>query len=214
MKQYIALPHPNRPGVVRKGTNAIVVHYTGNDKPHMDDVHNVKYMSRAFIKKENKYYEIDGVTDFRYGSAQVFIDMDSFIETMPLYEVAYGCGDQHYPLNNGYKGRTKLAHYALFDNPNQWTLNIELCNNDVIKDSTEDWDKTVANGIDYIRQYLKENNLKIDVMASMYPNSVGGPSKVGEVILARHYDITGKICPKPFVDDQEAWYKFLRAVSG
>ena len=31
--------------------------------------------------------------------------------------------------------------------------------------------------------------------------------------VIRHYDITGKICPKYFVEDEEAWDKFLSDVS-
>ena len=26
--------------------------------------------------------------------------------------------------------------------------------------------------------------------------------------VIRHYDVTGKVCPKPFVDDEKAWKEF------
>ena len=30
--------------------------------------------------------------------------------------------------------------------------------------------------------------------------------------VIRHYDVTGKICPKYFVEDEEAWKKFREDV--
>jgi N-acetylmuramoyl-L-alanine amidase CwlA len=32
-------------------------------------------------------------------------------------------------------------------------------------------------------------------------------------MLLRHYDITGKVCPKPYVDDPKAWQDFKALVA-
>ena len=37
---------------------------------------------------------------------------------------------------------------------------------------------------------------------------------LGVEAVLRHYDVTGKICPAPFVDDQGAWQAFLEELEG
>ena len=36
--------------------------------------------------------------------------------------------------------------------------------------------------------------------------------ELNEESLIRHYDVTGKLCPKYFVENEEAWKKFKKDV--
>ena len=180
-KNYISWGHPNRPGI-KNNPIAVVIHYTANDSPSATDIANVKYINRNYVKKDGKIYEANGKTKFRYGSAQWFIDEDSATLCIPQSEVAWACGDRQLPYNNGYKGQTKLAKELFNHRQNYMTINYELCNNG-------DWGKTCDNSIDIIAQDIIDYNIATHM-------------------IFRHFDITGKICPKPFVDDEQAWEKY------
>lgn len=87
-------------------------------------------------------------------------------------------------------GATTYKHAECRNNN---SINIELCSR---KDSNGNYyfkDETVKNAIE-LTKYLAE---KYDI------------SK--ENIL-RHYDVTGKICPEPFVRDDLAWNEFVESV--
>lgn len=71
--------------------------------------------------------------------------------------------------------------------PNYYLIGIEMCVN-----SDGDWDKTYKNTIELVAALLKKYNLKID---DVY----------------RHYDITGKDCPRMMIDSS-AWLTFKRRV--
>lgn len=79
----------------------------------------------------------------------------------------------------------KLSPY-----PNYTTIGIEMCHTD--KGFTEETLDTVAK---LVSQILLENNLTID---DVY----------------RHYDVTGKICPKFFVEDEKKWAAFKNKIKG
>lgn len=55
-------------------------------------------------------------------------------------------------------------------------------------------DKTIENTVEFVRQLMSEYNIPI--------NNV-----------VRHYDVTGKLCPKPFVDDVK-WNEFIERIKG
>lgn len=77
----------------------------------------------------------------------------------------------------------KLSQY-----PNYTTIGIELCHTS--KGFTEETLETASN---LVAQILVENDL---TAADVY----------------RHYDITGKICPKFMVDNEQLWKDFLKKV--
>ena len=207
-KAHIPKGHPNRPGTKLSALKAVVIHYTQNDNPGATDTMNVKYIGRKYVKKENKSFESDGVTPFRFGSAHVFCDMDSVTEAIPLDEVAWGCGDKNY--KGGYQ---RIAEKVFKRRQNFETISVEICNNDVIKNSPEDWEKAVANAMQWVIIFLREYNLKVDFTGSIYPQAVEEAPEAGKILLLRHYDITGKICPKPFVDQPKEWEKFIKEIA-
>jgi len=96
---------------------------------------------------------------------------------------------------------------------NYETIGIEICNNDVIKNSTEDWDLAVANAKEWLVEYLNTYGLTIDRAGSLLPQAANESPLAGTVLLLRHYDITGKICPKPFLDDEIAWKNFVEEIA-
>lgn len=55
-------------------------------------------------------------------------------------------------------------------------------------------DKTIANTVEFVRQLMNEYNIPKDN-------------------VVRHYDVTGKLCPKPYVDDVK-WNEFLSKIKG
>ena len=118
----------------------------------------------------------------RYASAHFIVDDHSTIQCIPENEVAYHVGAKRY-LEAGQK---IMAGGSL--NPNYYTLGIEMCVN---KDG--DWDKTYQNSVSlaaflFYKFQMPENS------------------------LYRHFDITGKDCPKMMIEP-EPWERFINDVS-
>ena len=210
MKQYVSMVpkgHPNRPGLKLEALKAIVVHYTGNEHPTMTDTANVRWISRSYVNKGSKIYETDGVTPFRFGSAHVFFDMDSMTMALPLDEVAWGVGDRSHN-----KGFMPIAHSIFKQRQNYCTLSVEICNNDVVRNSTVDWDTAVINAREWIINHLIRIKTGIDLEGSLNPQKAVTIEK-GKVLLLRHFDITGKNCPAHFVKHKAEWETFVRYVA-
>lgn len=195
-ESFIPLGHPNRPGTKLYGVKARVWHGTANLNPTAGDEMHQKYVGRAYTKKWNtekgkyEFFEADGKTLFRFGGAHVFIDKDSATITVPLDEVVWGCGDRPLPYDNGYKGQTKLAAEIFNNQNNYYTWNIELCMNDM-----NAWGNVLENAIEFV--------------AARMPGA--------GIANYRHYDMTGKNCPGPFVNPAAAnsdkdWASFRNRV--
>jgi N-acetylmuramoyl-L-alanine amidase CwlA len=227
VKMHLPEGHPNRPGTKLSALKAVVVHYTQNDEPGATDTMNVKYIGRKW--ETGKYWikskgtAVEGPIEagsmgkgdnglgiqFRYVSAHVFCDMDSVTLAIPTDEVAWGCGDKNY--KGGYQ---RIAEKVFKRRQNFETVAVEICNNDVIKNSLVDWDASVANAKQWIINYLTAYNLSVDLQGSLTPQTVDEPPAPGTVLLLRHYDITGKLCPKPFLDHAHDWENFVKEIAG
>jgi len=225
VQSHIPLPHPNRPGIKLTALKAIVIHYTQNDRPSATDTMHAQYMSRPY--ETGKYFNkrtnvaASGAIEkgsmgkgeqglgiaFRTASAHVFCDMDSVTEVIPLDEVSWNCGDRNY--KGGYQ---RVASTVFKNRQNYETIGVEICNNDVIKDSDEDWNAAVENAKQWVITFLQSRGLSVDVEGSLAPQEVSEAPAEGNVLLLRHYDITGKICPKPLVENPEEWEAFVREV--
>lgn len=205
---YIPSGHPNRPGKKLEALKAIVIHYTQNEEPGATDTMNVKYIGRKFVITDAGKFEADGKTPFRFGSAHTFCDMDSVTLAIPTDEVSWGCGDKNF--HGGYQ---PVASAVFGKRQNYQTVSVEICNNDVIKNSDEDWKGAVANARQWVIDFLKSRNLIVDVTGSLDPQKLEAAPEEGVVLLLRHYDITGKNCPAPFVADTEAWESFVNDVA-
>lgn len=91
----------------------------------------------------------------------------------------------------GAKKYTSLALRELGEYPNRVTIGIEMCVN-----SDGDFTKTYMNTVEFAADILKRRGWGVDR-------------------LLRHYDITGKDCPRFFVDDAAAKrYGFENAAAG
>lgn len=207
--RHIPQGHPNRPGIKLEALKALVIHYTQNDNPNANSIFHAKWIARPYIAKvENGktiYYEIDKITKFRFGSAHIFCDTEKCVEIIPFDEIAWGCGDRSF--NGGYK---PVAYNIFNSRQNLQTISIEICNNDTIKNSDADWKQACNNAISFIQLFLKNRNLKIDIDASLNPQNI---NKCNGILLLRHFDITGKLCPEPFVSNKIAWENFVYAAS-
>ena len=212
LKSHIPSGHANRPGKKLSALKAIVVHYTQNDSPAATAAMNVMYIGRKFVKKEVdgviKKFEKDGETPFSFGSAHIFCDMNVCIEAIPVDEVAWGCGDKNY--KGGYQ---RIAEKIFKRRQNFETVSVEICNNDVIKNSDEDWKMSVENAKQWIIEFLTTYNLKVDKNGSLSPQSLEEAPPAGTVLLLRHFDLTGKNCPKPFITDVPSWKKFVEDIA-
>lgn len=210
IEQFIPKDHPNRPGTPLESLKAIVFHYTANDAPTATDTVNAKYFARPYVKVGNDFFEQDGKTPFRYGSTQVLVDIDSITFALPLTEAAWSAGGRDMPWTPEFKGQQPVAKRIFNNRQNYQNISIEICNNDVIKNSTEDWDKAADNAAEWVVSYIKEKGLKIHWHGTFSPQDpVLFPSLApNEIILLRHYDLTGKKCPLPFIDN-EIWGDFI-----
>lgn len=210
ISQPIPLGHPNRPGIKLEKIKAIVFHYTANVAPSANAVMNARYFGRKYIQKGSDYFESDG-SPWRYGSTQLIVDTENIVQLMGLDEVAWAAGDRNLlPYTDELKGQQPVAKRIFNNRQNYQILSIEICNNDTIPNSTADWDKAADNAAEWTMNYVHEKALKINWQGTFHPQDpVAFPSLApNEIILLRHYDLTGKKCPLPFIDD-EVWGDFI-----
>lgn len=216
--------HPNRPGTKLERAMAGVIHYTANDAPRADDLMNAAYFGRewergVYLNREGK--RLTGPVEFHSqgkgkgglckqfscGSAHAICDMDSVTHAVPYNEVAWGCGDRQLPWDPVYKGQQKLAHDLFGNRQNYLTVSWEICCNDRIHtagaedtQNDPDWEGACQVCRWEIVRFLDERKLK-PIFEFRRPVP-------GEFLILRHYDITGKNCPAPFVKSMAEWKRF------
>lgn len=122
----------------------------------------------------------------RYASAHIFVDRKEAICIIPLNEVAYQANDiQKYVGGQPYRGVS-----ALKPNANMCAIGVEMC---VEKNGTIHAE-TIERTVKVFAELCKKYNLD--------------PLKD----IVRHYDVTGKSCPTPFVTDSSKFTKFKKDV--
>jgi N-acetylmuramoyl-L-alanine amidase CwlA len=212
-KQLIAVGHPNRDSRVLTKFQALVVHYTANENPGATSIMNAKYFGRAW--KPNPIagkdpLEADG-SAFRYGSTQVLVDMNGLTQALPLNNVSWGAGDRALPYTDQFKGQQPIAARVFGNSQNFRTLNIEVCNNDVIKNSDQDWLLGVQHAKSFCKWIIQSLGIKVNMDASLDPQNKAKTDliKDGEILILRHHDLTGKQCPLPLIRDTNAWKQFI-----
>lgn len=112
-------------------------------------------------------------------SAHYFVDEISIWQSVEDENRAWHCG-------GGLQGSSGHTYYKICTNSN--SIGIEMC---VKKDKNGKWyfePETVKNTIDLINYLMDKHNLSIEN-------------------VIRHYDVTGKNCPAPCVDEDN-WQKF------
>ena len=113
-------------------------------------------------------------------SAHYFVDDDSIVQSVPDNRIAWSVGGKKYPNTKG------AAYYGKCTNNN--SISVELC--DTKKNGVYDFtEATLKNAADLVMLLMEKYNVPIDR-------------------VIRHYDVNGKICPKPFVENEKAWKEF------
>lgn len=120
-------------------------------------------------------------------SAHYFVDGDSVTQSVPDNYAAWSVGDKKY--SNCHKtGGGKF--YGQCTNTN--SLSIELC--DEVRNGKLDFSPaTIENAVELIKAKMKQYNVDINH-------------------IIRHFDVTGKPCPLPFVDNDK-WKAFKNTIT-
>lgn len=112
-------------------------------------------------------------------SAHYFVDETSIWQSVEDKNMAWHCG-------GGLQGNGGHTFYQKCTNFN--SIGIEMC---CKKTSSGHWyfqNSTVQNTVELVRHLMAKYNIPLER-------------------VIRHYDVTGKLCPEPYVDERE-WEKF------
>lgn len=113
-------------------------------------------------------------------SAHYFVDDYSITRSVPDDYIAWAVGGSKYKNTKG------GAFYGKCTNAN--SISIEFC--DTKKNGVYDFtEATMKNAADLVKLLMEKYTVPVER-------------------VVRHYDVTGKVCPKPFVDDEKAWKEF------
>lgn len=121
-------------------------------------------------------------------SAHYFVDDDSITQSVPDNYIAWAVGGKKYN-NTSITGGGKF--YGKCTNSN--SISIELC--DTIRDGKIEF--TAAT----VKQAVELTKNLMDLYGISKKNVI------------RHFDVTGKVCPKPFVEHKEEWENFKKKIS-
>jgi len=123
-----------------------------------------------------------------YASTQFVIDVNGDVyQIMPESEMCYGVSTPIDYANNPYPLE---IHNVFGRSVNKNSLQIEMC----IDNDGNLTKETILSTTELVQDIIKRY-------------------KLGTNCVFRHFDCTGKICPKPFVDDEQAWLRFLAGVA-
>jgi N-acetylmuramoyl-L-alanine amidase CwlA len=136
------------------------------------------------------HYRYFNTLSGRYAGAHIFVDRNKALELIPLNEVAYHANERKAgPLLSALKASTS---YYRGGNANLLTVGIEIC---LEKDGSIHPDT------------LERTRLVVKELQRKYSQLRDTQNRV-----VRHYDITGKNCPKPFVESSAKWNAFLKSI--
>ena len=143
------------------------------------------YTANAGASAEN-HYRYFGNLEGRYASAHFFIDSKDALCIIPLNEMAYHANDVQKRVNGvAYRGVAELK-----PNANELSIGIELC---IEKDGSfhpETIKKAVAVAVELCKRY--------------------GLDPLTDIV--RHYDVTAKNCPAPWVKNSSGFTAFKSSV--
>lgn len=126
-------------------------------------------------------------TSYRGASAHYFVDETGVVQVVRDRDIAWHCGDTQKYIRAGgagFKGKCRNAN----------SIGVEMCSD-------------VINGVFVITEDTQRNAAElVRMLTEKY--------QVPLARVIRHFDVTGKICPKPFVDDPERWYLFRERLKG
>jgi len=184
-QDFITVNKYSRPGKKRPETLGAVVHWTEN--PGTD-----AQFTRDFF--EDLKYGIASYLDPKkkwYGSAHYAIGIGGeVVQIMPENEVAYHVGSLTY-TQAAKDAFGKYCADPYKTSPNFCTVGVELCHPDWSGKFT---DKTLEAAVELFADICYRHNIRT-------------------TYLFRHYDITGKNCPKWFVEEEKEFDKFQLEVT-
>lgn len=123
-----------------------------------------------------------------YASAHLFVDDEEAICIIPLNEVAYHANDIQKYVN----GQPYYPLRSILGNANYSTIGIEMC----LDRNGNITEKTFQNTVKAVKELIAK-----------YPNITRNK-------IWRHYDVTGKNCPAPWVAKPNELERFKDAVFG
>jgi N-acetylmuramoyl-L-alanine amidase CwlA len=145
----------------------------------------VHWVAKPMQSAENVKRYFSMLND-RYASTQYIIGLDGeVVQVMPENELAYHVGGEHYtPLSVELFGAENTSSRK---SPNPFCIGIELCHTDWKGNFTKETEDKAVNLVASL--CLKYNlNARTNVL--------------------RHFDITGKRCPRLFVENPAEWFRF------
>ncbi|MET1967226.1 N-acetylmuramoyl-L-alanine amidase [Enterococcus gallinarum] len=123
-----------------------------------------------------------------YASAHLFVDDEEAICVIPLNEVAYHANDIQKYVN----GQPYYPLRSILGNANYSTIGVEMC----LDRNGKITEKTFQNTVKAVKELIAK-----------YPNITRNK-------IWRHYDVTGKNCPAPWVAKPGELERFKDAVFG
>jgi N-acetylmuramoyl-L-alanine amidase len=142
-----------------------------------------------------RYFDETIVGTERYAGAHIFVDRDKALELIPLDEGTFGANDGGNAALRLPTLRARDSRYPTRTgdgNANLLTIHIEMC--------------LEADGT--LHPYtIERTRLVIKYLQGLYPQLSDTKNR-----FVRHFDVTGKNCPKPFVEDEQKWNAFLYSV--
>lgn len=153
----------------------------------------------AMAKKDNLYIVVHFVgavstaknnADYLYNnntsaSAHYFVDENDIYQVVEDKNKAWHCG-------GGLQSNLGHTFYQKCTNTN--SIGVELCCKIKNGDTWYFEDKTIENAIGLIRKLMDKHNIPIER-------------------VIRHFDVTGKFCPAPFIDEG-VWADFKEEIKG
>jgi N-acetylmuramoyl-L-alanine amidase len=142
-----------------------------------------------------KYFDQTIVGTERYAGAHIFVDRHKALELIPLGEGTFGANDGGNASLRLPTLRARDSRYPTKTgdgNANLLTIHVEMC---LESDGTLHPDT------------IERTRLVLKYLQSLYSQLSDTQNRI-----IRHYDVTGKNCPKPFVEDGQKWNAFLYSV--
>ena len=114
----------------------------------------------------------------RRASVHYFVDKDSVTQSVRDNDAAWHCG-----------GALESSHHPLRGIcMNRNSLGVEMCS-DIVGGKYTITPQTVDRAVELVRWLMDKYGIDVDH-------------------VVRHYDVTGKLCPEPWVRDESLWRKF------
>lgn len=114
----------------------------------------------------------------RRASAHYFVDEDSVTQSVRDNDAAWHCG-----------GALESSHHPLRGIcMNRNSLGVEMCS-DIVGGKYTITPQTVDRAVELVKYLMAKYGIDVDH-------------------VVRHYDVTGKLCPEPWVRDASLWRKF------